>query len=74
MTTTPAASYAAPAEVTPDSFAGPGAIVVEGSDYLVLCGDNTRLRLESLQMEGRKRLAAGDFANGAHFRPGERFD
>jgi methionyl-tRNA formyltransferase len=61
----------APGDVPPpDSL---GVIAQEGSELYVWCGENSRLRLEELQLEGRKRLAARDFANGARLKPGEQF-
>lgn len=33
----------------------------------------TFLRLQSVKLEGRKQIAASEFANGAHLKPGERF-
>lgn len=50
-----------------------GTIVAQGGDLFVVSGEGTALRLESLQMEGRKRVKAREFANGAHLREGERF-
>jgi methionyl-tRNA formyltransferase len=50
-----------------------GTIVPQDGDYFVVCGAETRLRLETLQMEGRKRVSAREFANGARFQPGDRF-
>jgi len=60
--------------VIPDALASPGAIVMDGDNHFVACGEKTWLRLEYLQMEGRKRLPAAEFANGARFQPGERFE
>jgi methionyl-tRNA formyltransferase len=54
----------------PDSL---GLIAKEGSQLYVWCGENTRLRLDEIQMEGRKRLPARDFANGARLKSGESF-
>jgi methionyl-tRNA formyltransferase len=39
----------------------------------VACGEGTWLRVEHIQPEGRKRMSAGEFANGARISPGERF-
>jgi methionyl-tRNA formyltransferase len=54
----------------PDSL---GLIMQEGSQLYVWCGENTHLRLDEIQMEGRKRLSARDFANGARLQPGDLF-
>jgi methionyl-tRNA formyltransferase len=51
----------------------PGTVVVGDGEYFVTCGAGTHLRLETLQMEGRKRVSAKEFANGARLQPGERF-
>jgi methionyl-tRNA formyltransferase len=54
-------------------FAGvPGAIRVDGEVY-VACGDASALRLEFVQVEGRKRITAREFANGARLASGEGF-
>jgi methionyl-tRNA formyltransferase len=37
----------------------------------VAAGDGTRLELEEVQLEGRKRLSAREFMNGARVQPGE---
>jgi methionyl-tRNA formyltransferase len=56
---------------TPDQ--SPGQIAIVGSEVLAVCGQGSSLRLETVQMEGRKRIAAREFANGAHLAPGECF-
>jgi len=50
-----------------------GEIVPSTKDVYVVCGEGTCLRLESVQLEGRKRISAPEFANGARFVSGERF-
>jgi methionyl-tRNA formyltransferase len=52
----------------------PGEIVPSAKEICVVCGEGTCLRLESVQIEGRKKNAAREFANGARLAPGERFD
>jgi methionyl-tRNA formyltransferase len=55
-------------------FAGtPGTIRVDGGEVYVACGDVSGLRLEFAQLEGRKRITAREFANGARLAPGEGF-
>lgn len=49
----------------------PGTLVVAAEGLLVACGGASWLRLDSVQLEGRKRVSAGDFARGARLRPGE---
>jgi methionyl-tRNA formyltransferase len=39
----------------------------------VTCGDETALRVEFVQLEGRNKISAREFANGARLAPGERF-
>ena len=44
-----------------------------GNDLLLVgCGGNTMLEISALQPEGKKRMSAGDFANGYKPQPGER--
>jgi methionyl-tRNA formyltransferase len=50
-----------------------GAIRVSSSEVDVACGESTTLRLDFVQLEGRKRIIAREFANGARLAPGERF-
>ncbi len=56
-----------------DSGAPPGTIRVAGSEVNVACGENSALRLEFVQLEGRKRVTAREFANGARLASGEKF-
>jgi methionyl-tRNA formyltransferase len=51
----------------------PGEIVPSTKEVHVVCGEGTCLRLEHVQLEARKRISAREFANGARFAPGERF-
>jgi methionyl-tRNA formyltransferase len=53
--------------------APPGTIRVEGGEAIVACGENSALRLEFAQLEGRKRITAREFANGARLAGGESF-
>jgi len=57
----------------PDETPKPGTIVVRASGVFVVCGGDSALELESVQIEGRKRVSAREFANGARLIPGERF-
>jgi len=63
----PESSAAAEGRVTP------GGIVSSTKDVYVTCGEKTCLRLESVQLEGRKRISAREFANGARITHGEAF-
>ncbi|MGB8524510.1 MAG: methionyl-tRNA formyltransferase [Candidatus Acidiferrales bacterium] len=51
----------------------PGEIVAAGGNVSVACGESTALRLEFVQLEGRKRITALEFANGARLARGDRF-
>jgi len=51
-----------------------GAIILHQDEIYVACGINTFLKLEAVQMEGRNRVTARDFLNGAKLKPGESFD
>jgi methionyl-tRNA formyltransferase len=55
-------------------WAPPGTIIEHQSELLVACGSGTALRLESVQLEGRKRITAREFASGAHLQPTDRFE
>ena len=53
--------------------AGTGEIVrAQGDELLVSCGDGTQLLLREVQPEGKRRMTARDFLNGARVRAGER--
>jgi methionyl-tRNA formyltransferase len=55
------------------SDAPPGTLLLEDSNLFVVCGGATVLRLSAVQLEGRKRVTAIEFANGARLKAGERF-
>ncbi|PYS50557.1 MAG: methionyl-tRNA formyltransferase, partial [Acidobacteria bacterium] len=48
-------------------------IKAHGDELVVACGDETLLRIEEVQPEGKRRMSARDFLNGARVRVGERF-
>lgn len=56
-----------------DGRVAPGEIIPTAKEVCIACGEGTSLRLEAVQMEGRKRISAQEFANGARFTPAERF-
>lgn len=58
----------------PETHIAPGDIVPSTKEIYVVCGERTCLRLESVQIEGRKKISAREFANGARLAHGERFD
>ena len=49
-----------------------GMVVVEEDSMQVVCGEGTVLELVEVQMEGKKRMTAGDFLRGYQVRSGER--
>jgi methionyl-tRNA formyltransferase len=66
----PSTSFAAsPAPATN----APGEIFAAGGNVSVACGEGTALQLEFVQLEGRKRITALEFANGARLTRGDRF-
>lgn len=54
-------------------FPAPGTIELFGPQILVSCGEGDHLRLEFVQLEGRKRVTAQEFVNGARLTSGESF-
>jgi methionyl-tRNA formyltransferase len=52
----------------------PGVIVTRDGKVFISCGERTAFHAEFVQVEGRKRVTAGEFANGARLVPGDRFD
>ena len=50
-----------------------GEILASGGNVSVACGEGTALTLEFVQIEGRKRITALEFANGARLKPADRF-
>jgi methionyl-tRNA formyltransferase len=62
----------------PDDTAGaqdqpPGFISAGANGIYVICGASSFLHLESVRLEGRKRVTAREFANGARLAPSDRF-
>ncbi len=51
----------------------PGTVLAEREGPHVACGEGSWLQLETVQLEGRKRITARDFANGARLKRGESF-
>lgn len=51
----------------------PGEILsAKGDELLIACGNQTVLRIEELQLEGKKRMPTRDFLNGVRMRSGEK--
>jgi methionyl-tRNA formyltransferase len=51
----------------------PGSIAASADGIYVASGGSSRLHLEAVQLEGRKRITAREFVNGARLATGERF-
>jgi methionyl-tRNA formyltransferase len=49
-----------------------GVLVVQGDELAVGCGEGTMLGLDEVQMEGKRRMSAGEFLRGYQVRSGER--
>jgi methionyl-tRNA formyltransferase len=60
-------------EAVAASTEGPGTIIASSSAVYVVCGGGSTIEIEFAQAEGRKRVAAMDFATGVHLVQGERF-
>lgn len=60
---------------TADSFSGPPGVVaaVDTVSLTVMTGGGGALRIFEVQVEGKKRMSAGDFLRGHPVRPGARF-
>jgi len=64
-----------PAQSSPTRTEQPvGEISISGKEIEVTCGEGTFLRLESVQVQGRKKTSALEFANGARLGAGDRFE
>jgi methionyl-tRNA formyltransferase len=61
-----------PGKEAPEN-AAPGTLLIESGEVQVAAGNGTSLQLESVQMEGRKKVTAREFANGARLVPGDKF-
>ena len=62
---------AEPVAAAGGSVLTPGTISTEGGRLAVACGEGTLLVLHEVQLEGRRRLLARDFVNGARVESGE---
>jgi len=52
---------------------GPGTILaIDGTGIVIACEGSTALRIEEVQIEGKRRVTAREFANGARLGPGDR--
>ncbi len=60
------------ADPSPSADKPAGTIIIGSKDVFVICGQASSLRLESVQLQGKKRISAREFVNGAHILPDER--
>jgi methionyl-tRNA formyltransferase len=51
----------------------PGFLQLEAGELFVACGEATWLSVETIQLEGKKRITAKEFANGVRIAPGDKF-
>jgi methionyl-tRNA formyltransferase len=65
--------FVAPRPPQPPASPSPGTIQLRDSLILVRCGESGALVLSFVQLEGRKRVTAQEFANGARLSPSDRF-
>lgn len=49
-----------------------GVLAAKGDELLIACGNQTVLRIEELQIEGKKRMPTRDFLNGVRMQSGEK--
>ena len=47
---------------------------IDDTGIAVLCGDQSVLLIGEIQLEGKRRVSAREFANGARLKPGDRFN
>ena len=68
--------WRARAETTTSTEAAePGTIMaIDEAGIIVACADATALRIEEVQIEGKRRVTAREFANGARLSPRDRLD
>jgi len=63
---------AEPVPAAGEAAIAPGTLLLDGGRLAVACGAGTMLVLHEVQLEGRKRLGARDFVNGARVQSGEK--
>lgn len=64
-----------PSDLAVPAAATSGTMHIAGAgEFVVKCGGGGALRVERVQLQGRKRVTAHDFLNGARIQPGERFE
>lgn len=55
------------------SASPPGALMLQSGSLQVACGTASTMELTHVKLEGRKKISAAEFANGARLQDGERF-
>ena len=65
---------ARPGAAAPHGASPPGTLEAHEGKLFIACGGATRLEVEELQLEGRKRVSARDFLNGIRLLPSERVE
>jgi methionyl-tRNA formyltransferase len=66
-------AHAVEAEAASLRLDGPSSLFAIGNDLFAACGKSSSLRLEGIQLQGRKRVTAVEFANGARLTAEDRF-
>ena len=49
-------------------------LTIDETGIAVLCGDQSVLLIDEIQLEGKRRVSAREFANGARLKPGDRIN
>lgn len=63
------------AEESADSTGRTGAVLAaKGDDLVIQCGSGTTLRINELQLEGKRRMSVRDFLNGVRLSAGTRWN
>jgi len=57
--------------VPPDDVEAGRILSIDESGIMISCAGPSALRIEDVQVEGKRRMSARDFANGARLRPGD---
>lgn len=63
--------HAARYDAVATGYASPGLMDVEAGSLRVACGAGTILQLDEVQLEGKKRMSAGEFLRGFQLQTGE---
>ncbi len=62
------------AEPVSSPVAKPGTAAIEEKQLFIICGGGTALRINEIQLEGKRRGSAMDFVNGTRLVTGDTFD